>query len=160
VFFESAIRALAHPYCSLLVRTGSNTKGQNKTRPDRIKKICILFHYQGGGADRHTAEADSNTMPPIDLRVWSGLVKIFLVGVVPPKYISVPSLYHSALGLARAAEDALAEIDEKKKMLEREVKVKKITVNIDKNKCLPLRATFKFDMKTKIEKQELPYSSN
>jgi hypothetical protein len=63
-----------------------------------------------------------------------------------------------AIGLARAAEDALAEIDEKKKMLEREVKVKKITVNIDKNKCLPLRATFKFDMKTKMEKKELPYS--
>ena len=35
------------------------------------------------------------------------------------------------------------------KVLERDVKVKKITLNIDKNKCLPLRAIFKFDMKTK-----------
>ena len=44
------------------------------------------------------------------------------------------------------------------KMLERDVKVKKITLNIDKNKCLPLRAFFKFDMKTKLDKKELPYS--
>lgn len=44
------------------------------------------------------------------------------------------------------------------KMLERDVKVKKITINIDKNKCLPLRAIFKFDMKTKLDKKELPYS--
>ena len=32
------------------------------------------------------------------------------------------------------------------------------TINIDKNKCLPLRAIFKFDMKTKLDKKELPYS--
>ena len=45
----------------------------------------------------------------------------------------------------------MVEVESNQKMLEREVKVKKITVNIDKNKCLPLRAIFKFDMKTKLD---------
>ena len=59
---------------------------------------------------------------------------------------------------SRSAEEALVEVESNQKMLEREVKVKKITVNIDKNKCLPLRAIFKFDMKTKLDSKELPYS--
>ena len=52
----------------------------------------------------------------------------------------------------------MVEVESNQKMLEREVKVKKITVNIDKSKCLPLRAIFKFDMKTKLNSKELPYS--
>ena len=55
----------------------------------------------------------------------------------------------------RDAEDTLKELDKNKKMLEREVKVKKITINIDKKMCLPIRAIFKFDMKAKLEKKEL-----
>ena len=54
-------------------------------------------------------------------------------------------------------EDALKNLEEDKVMLERDIKVKKITLNIDKNKCLPLRAIFKFDMTTKVTKKKLPY---
>ena len=58
----------------------------------------------------------------------------------------------------KEAEEALTRIEANKKALERDVKIKKITTNIDKNKCLPMRAIFKFDMKTKLQKQELPNS--
>ena len=49
----------------------------------------------------------------------------------------------------------MKQLEDSKKMVERDVKVKKITINIDKNKCLPIRAIFKFDMKVKLEKKEL-----
>ena len=47
------------------------------------------------------------------------------------------------------SEEALKHLEEDKAELERDIKVKKITLNIDKNKCLPLRAIFKFDMASK-----------
>lgn len=47
------------------------------------------------------------------------------------------------------SEEALKCLEEDKAELERDIKVKKITLNIDKNKCLPLRAIFKFDMTSK-----------
>ena len=56
---------------------------------------------------------------------------------------------------SRDAEDTLKELDQKKKMLEREIKEKKITINIDRKMCLPIRAIFKFDMKVKFEKKVL-----
>ena len=48
----------------------------------------------------------------------------------------------------KESEEALKFLEEDKATLERDIKVKKITINIDKNKCLPLRAIFKFDMTT------------
>ena len=51
------------------------------------------------------------------------------------------------------SENALKLLDEDKAALERDIKVKKVTLNIDKNKCLPLRAIFKFDMNTKVTKK-------
>ena len=54
-------------------------------------------------------------------------------------------------------EETLKHLDEDRAMLVRDIKVKKITLNIDKNKCLPLRAIFKFDMETKLMKKKLPY---
>ena len=53
----------------------------------------------------------------------------------------------------KESEEALKNLEEDKLMLERDIKIKKITMNIDKNKCLPLRAIFKFDMNTKLQKK-------
>ncbi len=53
----------------------------------------------------------------------------------------------------KESENALKLLDEDKAALERDIKVKKVTLNIDKNKCLPLRAIFKFDMNTKVTKK-------
>ena len=57
----------------------------------------------------------------------------------------------------KETEETLKHLEEDKTMLERDIKVKKITLNIDKNKCMPLRAIFKFDMDTKVTKKKLPY---
>ena len=54
-------------------------------------------------------------------------------------------------------EEVLKHLEEDKGVLDRDIKVKKITLNIDKNKCMPLRAIFKFDMDTKVQKKKLPY---
>ena len=53
----------------------------------------------------------------------------------------------------KESENALKLLEEDKAALERDIKVKKVTLNIDKNKCLPLRAIFKFDMNTKVNKK-------
>ena len=53
----------------------------------------------------------------------------------------------------KESENALKLLEEDKAALERDIKVKKVTLNIDKNKCLPLRAIFKFDMNTKVTKK-------
>ena len=53
----------------------------------------------------------------------------------------------------KVSENALKLLEEDKAALERDIKVKKVTLNIDKNKCLPLRAIFKFDMNTKVTKK-------
>ena len=53
----------------------------------------------------------------------------------------------------KESEDALKSLEDDKADLERDIKVKKVTVNIDKNKCLPLRAIFKFDLNTKVGKK-------
>ena len=50
----------------------------------------------------------------------------------------------------RETEDIITNLDMVRASLERDVRVKKITLNIDKNKCLPLRAIFKFDISSKI----------
>ena len=50
----------------------------------------------------------------------------------------------------RETEDIITTLDMVRASLERDVRVKKITLNIDKNKCLPLRAIFKFDISSKI----------
>ena len=50
----------------------------------------------------------------------------------------------------RETEDIITNLDTVRASLERDVRVKKITLNIDKNKCLPLRAIFKFDISSKI----------
>ena len=57
----------------------------------------------------------------------------------------------------KETEETLKNLEEDKVMLDRDIKVKKITLNIDKNKCMPLRAIFKFDMETKVVKKKLPY---
>ena len=57
----------------------------------------------------------------------------------------------------KESEEALNRLEEDKIMLDRDIKVKKITLNIDKTKCLPLRAIFKFDMEAKVVKKKLPY---
>ena len=57
----------------------------------------------------------------------------------------------------KETEDSLMNLNDDKIMLDRDIKVKKITLNIDKNKCMPLRAIFKFDMTTKVNKKKLPY---
>ena len=50
----------------------------------------------------------------------------------------------------KETEDIIINLDAVRASLERDVRVKKITLNIDKNKCLPLRAIFKFDISSKI----------
>ena len=49
----------------------------------------------------------------------------------------------------KESEEALKHLEEDKAELERDIKVKKVTLNIDKNKCLPLRAIFKFEMNSR-----------
>ena len=49
----------------------------------------------------------------------------------------------------RETEEVVTNLESNKAALEREQKVKKVTLNIDKNKCLPLRAIFKFDISSK-----------
>ena len=53
----------------------------------------------------------------------------------------------------KETEDIIINLDAVRASLERDVRVKKITLNIDKNKCLPLRAIFKFDISSKINKK-------
>lgn len=53
----------------------------------------------------------------------------------------------------KETEDIIDNLDTVRASLERDVRVKKITLNIDKNKCLPLRAIFKFDISSKINKK-------
>ena len=55
-------------------------------------------------------------------------------------------------------EEILKNLEEDKAALDRNIKLKKVTLNIDKKKCLPLRAIFKFDMTSEISKTKLPYS--
>ena len=50
----------------------------------------------------------------------------------------------------KESEEALKNLEEDKAVLERDIRVKKITLNIDKNKCMPLRAIFKFDINKKV----------
>ena len=50
----------------------------------------------------------------------------------------------------KETEDIIINLEAVRASLERDVRVKKITLNIDKNKCLPLRAIFKFDISSKI----------
>ena len=53
----------------------------------------------------------------------------------------------------KETEDIIKNLDTVRASLERDVRVKKISLNIDKNKCLPLRAIFKFDVSSKIYKK-------
>ena len=53
----------------------------------------------------------------------------------------------------KETEEIIINLDAVRASLERDVRVKKITLNIDKNKCLPLRAIFKFDISSKINKK-------
>ena len=53
----------------------------------------------------------------------------------------------------KETEDIINNLDMVRASLERDVRVKKISLNIDKNKCLPLRAIFKFDISAKINKK-------
>ena len=53
----------------------------------------------------------------------------------------------------KETEDIITNLESVRASLERDVRVKKITLNIDKNKCLPLRAIFKFDISSKISKK-------
>ena len=53
----------------------------------------------------------------------------------------------------KETEDIINNLDTVRASLERDVRVKKISLNIDKNKCLPLRAIFKFDVSSKIYKK-------
>ena len=53
----------------------------------------------------------------------------------------------------KETEEIINNLDTVRGSLERDVRVKKISLNIDKNKCLPLRAIFKFDVSSKIYKK-------
>ena len=53
----------------------------------------------------------------------------------------------------KETEDIINNLDSVRADLERDVRVKKISLNIDKKKCLPLRAIFKFDISSKISKK-------
>lgn len=49
----------------------------------------------------------------------------------------------------KETEEMITNLEENKARLERDLRVKKVTLNIDKSKCLPLRAIFKFDISSK-----------
>ena len=53
----------------------------------------------------------------------------------------------------KETEEIIRSLEETAATLERDVKVKKLTLNIDKNKCLPLRAIFKFDISSKSNRK-------
>ena len=53
----------------------------------------------------------------------------------------------------RETEEIVSNLERNKAALERDIKVKKVTQNIDKNKCLPLRAIFKFDISSKTSRK-------